>query len=85
MNNNQTNNKYEIKIEMTKNQCDSVEYLGNGYWLQCGLFGIPKTILSKAAQEASFFQIGDTRPVVSGVVEDSPAETAGIIDGEKNV
>lgn len=46
------------------------------------LFTAPKEILAKAAQETSFFHIGDMKPIVSSVVEDSPAESAGFKSGD---
>ena len=45
-------------------------------------FLAPKEILSKAAQEASFFTLGNTRPIINSVLEDSPAETAGLQSGD---
>jgi regulator of sigma E protease len=43
-------------------------------------FTAPKEILSMAAQETSFFNIGDMKPVVNSVLEDSPAMKAGLKD-----
>ena len=45
-------------------------------------FVAPKDILSKAAQETSFFSIGDINPTINGVLPDSPAEKAGIDSGD---
>lgn len=45
-------------------------------------FVAPKSILTKAAQESSFFTIGDIFPTVNSVLHDSPAETAGIDSGD---
>jgi regulator of sigma E protease len=45
-------------------------------------FVAPKDILSKAAQETSFFPIGDIKPTINGVLTDSPAEKAGIDSGD---
>lgn len=45
-------------------------------------FIAPKDILAIAAQESAFFSIGDTRPLVNSVLEDSPAEAAGLLAGD---
>jgi len=45
-------------------------------------FIAPKDILSKAAQETSFFSIGDTKPLISSVSADSPAEKADLKAGD---
>ncbi|PID56594.1 MAG: RIP metalloprotease RseP [Ignavibacteriae bacterium] len=45
-------------------------------------FQASKTVLSKAAQETSFFPIGDIKPTINAVLEDSPAEKAGIDSGD---
>jgi regulator of sigma E protease len=41
-----------------------------------------KDILSSAAQESNFLQIGDFKPVISGVNSGSPAENAGMEAGD---
>lgn len=41
-----------------------------------------KDILSSAAQESNFLQIGDLKPVISGVSSGSPAENAGMEAGD---
>lgn len=45
-------------------------------------FIAPKDILSKAAQETSFFSVGDINPTVNGILNDSPAQKAGIDSGD---
>lgn len=45
-------------------------------------FTAPKEIISKAAQESAFFSIGDTKPMISSVMESSPAQEAGIKPGD---
>lgn len=45
-------------------------------------FIAPKEILSKASQETMFFSIGDTKPMISSVKSNSPAEKAGINTGD---
>ncbi|MDX1701075.1 MAG: RIP metalloprotease RseP, partial [Melioribacteraceae bacterium] len=45
-------------------------------------FLAPKELLSMATQEASFFTLGNTRPVVNSVLEDSPADSAGMLSGD---
>jgi regulator of sigma E protease len=45
-------------------------------------FLAPKEVLAKAAQETSFFTLGNTRPLISDVLPDSPAETAGLRSGD---
>ncbi len=45
-------------------------------------FTASKDILSKAAQETSFFTIGDTKPLVGSVMKESPAEEAGLESGD---
>jgi regulator of sigma E protease len=45
-------------------------------------FTAPKEILAKAPQEASFFSIGETKPIISNVLEDSPADKAGLLAGD---
>ncbi len=45
-------------------------------------FTASKDVLSKAAQETSFFPIGNTKPLVSSVMPDSPAEKAGLESGD---
>jgi regulator of sigma E protease len=45
-------------------------------------FTAPKDILAKASQHASFFPPGDTQPIISSVMKDSPAEKAGIKSGD---
>lgn len=41
-----------------------------------------KEILSKAAQESSFFSLGDIEPTINGVLPESPAALAGIDSGD---
>jgi len=45
-------------------------------------FIAPKEILAQAAQETSFFTIGDTRPIINSVLDDSPALAAGLKAGD---
>lgn len=45
-------------------------------------FTAPREILSKASQQADFFPIGDTKPLISNVMKDSPAEKSGIKSGD---
>lgn len=45
-------------------------------------FAIPETVLGKASQEAFFLPIGNVKPFISGIVEDSPANDAGIKAGD---
>ncbi len=45
-------------------------------------FTAPKEILSKAAQTPMFLTIGETKPMISAVMENSPAEKAGIKPGD---
>jgi len=42
------------------------------------VFSATKELLSKAAQQPRFFPIGETKPVISDVLKNSPAEDAGI-------
>lgn len=44
-------------------------------------FTASKDVLSKAAQETSFFPI-ETKPLISSVMPDSPAESAGLESGD---
>lgn len=41
-----------------------------------------KDILAKAAQETSFFSIGDLNPTINSVLPESPAEKAGLDSGD---
>ncbi|MCB0730717.1 MAG: RIP metalloprotease RseP [Ignavibacteriae bacterium] len=41
-----------------------------------------KDILSKAAQETSFFPIGDISPTINDVLDESPAASAGLDSGD---
>lgn len=41
-----------------------------------------KDVLAKAAQESSFFNIGDIHPTINSIVENSAAEKAGIDSGD---
>ncbi len=45
-------------------------------------FTAPKDILAKASQESSFFTLGDIKPMVNSVGEDTPALKAGIQPGD---
>ncbi len=45
-------------------------------------FTASKDILAKAAQEKSFFYIGNVFPTILGILEDSPAEKAGLDSGD---
>jgi len=45
-------------------------------------FVAPKDLLSQAAQDASFFTIGDLKPTINNVMKESPAELAGIDSGD---
>lgn len=45
-------------------------------------FAAPKGILEKAAQESSFFTIGSIQPTIGGIVDDSPAQKAGLDSGD---
>lgn len=45
-------------------------------------FVAPKEILAKAAQEASFFSVGELNPTINGVLPESPAENAGLDSGD---
>ncbi len=45
-------------------------------------FVAPKEILSKAAQEAAFFSVGELNPTINGVLPESPAEKAGLDSGD---
>lgn len=45
-------------------------------------FVAPKEILSKAAQEAAFFSVGELNPTINGVLPASPAQKAGLDSGD---
>lgn len=56
-----------VKVEREKNEFN---------------FVAPKEILSKAAQEAAFFSVGELNPTINGVLPESPAEKAGLDSGD---
>jgi len=45
-------------------------------------FTIPEEVLGKASQESYFLPIGNIKPLISGIVADSPANDAGIKSGD---